>query len=74
MVGYEVVDTKCVVRGDKVEKFIVLGNDESQKAEFEYEIGETIRVNSVDTYMCKDKKELDGELYQFFFKGRLVFD
>jgi hypothetical protein len=57
-----------------MEKYIVLGNDEPQRTKFEYEIGETIRVNSVDTYMCKVKKVFDGKLYQFFFKGRLVFD
>lgn len=57
-----------------MEKFIVLGNDEPHHTEFEYEIGETIRVNSLDMYMCKVKKVVDGKLYQFFFKGRLVFN
>lgn len=57
-----------------MEKYIVLGNDEKQRTEFEYDIGETIGVNSVDRYMCKEKRMIDGKMYQFFVKGRLVFD
>ncbi|GAE27010.1 hypothetical protein JCM9140_3120 [Halalkalibacter wakoensis JCM 9140] len=57
-----------------MELYIVLGNDEPEKTKFEYEIGETIRVNSVDIYKCVNKKEFDSKLYQFFSKGRLVFD
>lgn len=57
-----------------MEKFIVLGNEGTEKTKFEYEIGEIIRVNSADSYKCINKKVVGGKLYQFFSKGRVVFD
>lgn len=57
-----------------MEKYIVIGKDEPEKTKYEYDLGEVITVNSFSKYRCNSKKIIDGKLYQFFGKGRIVFD
>jgi hypothetical protein len=57
-----------------MEKFIVIGNDEPEQTQYEYALGEIITVNSIDKYKCINKKIMNGNLYQFFKKGKLSFD
>jgi hypothetical protein len=57
-----------------MDKYAVYDTGEPEETAFEYEIGETIWVNSTITMMCKEKKVIDGQLIQYFKAGRLVFD
>lgn len=47
--------------------------DRSNQTDFEYNIGETITVNSdrANIYKCIKKEIVNGKLYQYFKQGRV---
>lgn len=57
-------------------KYIIYNGDVDSKEsiEFEYTVGEQIRVNSTDWYMCMKKEVVHGDLLQFFKKGIITYD
>ena len=47
---------------------------EPEKTKFEYEIGETIRVNSSTRYKCIGKNIIAGDLVHEFKEGEIIFN
>lgn len=43
--------------------------DRGNNTDFEYSIGETIRVNGEHQYKCMKKEVVNGKLYQYFKRG-----
>lgn len=56
-------------------KFIIFGSGEPEETPYDYDIGEVIRVNSQDLYMCKTKTmDEEGNIIHLFKKGKVTFD
>lgn len=60
----------------QLHKYIVYNGDVKGKEsiEFEYTVGEQIRVNSVDWYMCVKKEVINGDLLQYFKQGAITYN
>jgi len=48
--------------------------EQAEHTDFEYVVGETIGVNSNSVYRCMRKEIINNSLYQFFKKGRVIYD
>lgn len=58
-----------------MEKYIKFSDEKDpEHTNFEYEIGETITVNSVEKFRCMKKEVVDGKLIQYFKKGIITFN
>jgi hypothetical protein len=59
-----------------MKKYIVYNDhlEGRESIDYEYQVGEFIRVNSVEFMKCKKKEIVNGELNQYFNSGRVVFD
>ncbi|QFP93464.1 UNVERIFIED_ORG: hypothetical protein Xoosp15_199 [Xanthomonas phage Xoo-sp15] len=58
-----------------MDKYIVFSDDKQRmRTQFEYEIGEVIKVDSHQYYKCTDKKVIDGEMLHYFKRGKVTYD
>lgn len=62
----------------KIDRYIIFideyGNKSKESTEFEYEVGETIRVNSTQVYRCMRKEIVSDELIHYFKQGIKRYD
>lgn len=53
--------------------YMVFDMKDKQTTEYDYEVGETITVNSNMEYRCMNVAHKDDDIYYFFNRGKVIY-